>query len=65
MAYPDDEYDEAIIVDLVDDAVVADPHSICTIVALEGNARWRTRLVRQEVDRSPNSLLLTSGQTGE
>jgi hypothetical protein len=38
MAYPDDEYDEAIGVDLVDDAMVADPDSIRTVLALEGNA---------------------------
>jgi hypothetical protein len=47
MPHSDDEYDEALVVDLVDDAVVADSYSIRMVLTLESNASWGTRLVGQ------------------
>ena len=45
MPHSDDEYEEAIVVDLVDDAVVADSNSIRMVLTLESNASWGARLV--------------------
>lgn len=61
----DGEYDEAIVVDLVEEEVVADSDSIRTVLTLESNASWWTRLVRQEVDRGADALLIAPVQTGQ
>lgn len=45
MAHADHENDEALVVHLVDDPVVTDPDAVGTILALEGDAPRRTRLV--------------------
>lgn len=65
MTDPDDEDDETIVMHLVDDAVVANPNPIRPLLALEGNApRW-ARLVCENLDGSPDSLLLTPRKSGE
>jgi hypothetical protein len=47
MPHSDDEYDEAIVVDIVDDAVVADSYSIRMVLTCESDASWGARLVGQ------------------
>jgi len=61
MTHADHEHDETIVVHLVDDPVVTDPNPVGAVLALEGHTpRW-TRLVRQQVNRCSDPLLLASG----
>ncbi len=65
MADTDDVDDEAVVEYLVDDPVVANPDAITTILAGEGDAPGRPRIVNQEVDGSPDSLLFTARKAGQ
>ena len=65
MPNSDHEDDEAIVEDFVNNSVVADPDSIRTVLTFERNAARWTRLVRQQIDRGADSLLLASGQTSK
>ena len=58
MAEANDQHDEPVVVNLVDDPIVTDAHSIHAVLPLEGDTPRRSRFVCEEIDRSPNPLLL-------
>ena len=58
MAEADDQHDEPVVVNLVDDPVITDAHPIHTVLSFEGDTTRRSRFVCEEIDRSPNPLLL-------
>jgi hypothetical protein len=65
MAESHDENHQARIDDFVEDAVVADPHSIHRILPGKLGATRGARFVREEIDRSPHSLLFGSWKLGD
>ncbi len=59
MADPEDQHDQLVVHDVVDDSVVAAPDAQFAVAALERDAAWRSRVVRQAGDRledSPSGL---------
>ena len=65
VADPDDLDHESVVDDVVDDPVVAYPHAVCGRFAGELDAARRTWLVRQQVDRCPNSELVSAFEPGD
>ncbi len=65
MSDSDDENDQAVVDDLVEDAVVANPHSVHMRLADEANCPGRAGLLGEEVDGSADALLLTSRKGGQ
>ena len=56
MANPEDDHDEAIIVNFVEDAVIPDPNTIATLCPLELLASRRSRLIGQRPDGLQQAL---------
>ena len=65
MSNPDDLDDEAVVEDLVDDAIVADLHPVRVRLADKADRPWGTWLLGQQVDGSSDALLLLSRKTGQ
>lgn len=65
MAEADDQHDEPVVVNLVDDPIVTDPHPIHPLLTLERDTPRRTRFVREKIDRSPDPLLLAPREPSE
>jgi hypothetical protein len=65
MADADDQYDEPVVMNLVDDPVVTDAHPIHTVLSFEGDTPRRSRFVCEEIDRSSNPLLLAPWELGK
>ena len=63
MSDPDDLDDEAVVEDLVHDAIVADPYPVRMRVADNADRPWGAGLLGQQVDGSSDALLLLPRKT--
>ncbi len=62
MANADDQHDKPVVLNLVDDPIVTYAHPIHAVLPLEGDAHRRSRFVCEELNRSPDPLLLAPGE---
>lgn len=58
MSNPYDLDEQDTVMDLVDDAMVTDPHTVGVVLADERDAAWRSGRLGEQVDGGADSLLL-------